>query len=188
MIKTNNFTGWPNRYFDENKITDVLVCTRNMNRMKAQVCLDNPDLHNSDDLRATEPCSSTWLRFNTSESVITRALLLLPTSPSYRDTPVSQKYLISCWKQKHLRRCSTSPCRPSSAAQPQHTVHRTLSYSRPLRFNETYLYTIWRVVKKGYQKFNKHFLRIPLVDLIVAISFITAYVSVCMYTQLVLPF
>ena len=35
-----------------------------------------------------KPWSSTELRLHNSESALTRTLLLLPTSPSYRDTPV----------------------------------------------------------------------------------------------------
>ena len=54
-----------------------------------QVCLKNSNLYNSDDVWATEPCLSTELRLNNSESALARTLLLPQTGPSYPDAPIS---------------------------------------------------------------------------------------------------
>ena len=56
-----------------------------------QVGHDNSDIYASDTLRATEPCSSTKMCLDNSNSAMTRTLLLLPTCQSYCGLPVQLK-------------------------------------------------------------------------------------------------
>ena len=65
-----------------------------------------------------KPWSSTELHLRNSESALTRTLLLLPTSPSYRDTPVAVSVI----------------CRSQSAERTNGQRQNTESKARWIRF------------------------------------------------------